>query len=284
MLGGGAPPLGSPRGNPRDTSQPSDVAAGNVQTVVGIPGTRGQTDTNLLELSESGKSNFKVVGSCETRRCTNFIGAGPGPLNLAKQSCLIEGKKIVYGNQLTPFHEGPFGTLPTSENSEDGANFTNTENTENRDAELRAQPCFVEENNRCLPTLLEMPQPLDISMAGDVGAQRTKGISQRPTCSIGSSTSVTASRREVRQFMLSMSDALSDSAVLNCNKRFWLQNLEMEAQNMWNLGKELGAGFLGPEREMVERIIELEKRDQIEWTESRKIERRGIEKVIHEDP
>lgn len=53
---------------------------------------------------------------------------------------------------------------------------------------------------------------------------------------------------------------------------------------MWNLGKKLGAGFLGPEREMVERIIELEKRDQIEWTESRKIERRGIEKVIHEDP
>lgn len=74
-----------------------------------------------------------------------------------------------------------------------------------------------------------------------------------------SKTTTSGSRKETRQQMLSLCDSLLDSAVANCNRRYWLQNLEGEAKKLWCLGKELGTVFEGNEDEIVERLIEMEK-------------------------
>lgn len=73
--------------------------------------------------------------------------------------------------------------------------------------------------------------------------------------------SIVASRREVRHFLLTMSDSLSDTGIANCNRRFWLQNVELEARKFWSFGKEIGVDFMGNHDEMVEKLIEMEKRD-----------------------
>lgn len=51
-------------------------------------------------------------------------------------------------------------------------------------------------------------------------------------------------------------------------------------KKLWKLGNELGVGFMGSDEEMVERLIELEKRHHINWTE---MERVGDARGDHED-
>lgn len=99
---------------------------------------------------------------------------------------------------------------------------------------------------------------------------------QRPSSSSESLLSGGA-RREVHQFVLSLSDYLSDSGVANCNRRFWLQNVELEARNLWTLGKEIGVRFTGNEDEIVEKLIAMEQRDHNGWSEFIKKARGGVE-------
>lgn len=48
----------------------------------------------------------------------------------------------------------------------------------------------------------------------------------------------------------------------NCNRRFWVQNLGVEARNLWGLYKELRVSFVGDEDEMIQKLIAMEKRDR----------------------
>lgn len=69
-------------------------------------------------------------------------------------------------------------------------------------------------------------------------------------------------RKEVRQNLFSLCSSLSDSAIANCNRGFWIRNEEDEARNIWDFGKLLGVSFSGEDKEIISRLVNMEKRDE----------------------
>lgn len=66
-------------------------------------------------------------------------------------------------------------------------------------------------------------------------------------------------RARLLQHALSLS--LSDSGIANCNRMFWEKCKENEALRLWALGRELGVTHQGDETLMVDKFLELERRD-----------------------
>lgn len=64
---------------------------------------------------------------------------------------------------------------------------------------------------------------------------------------------------------MSLSNSVSDSELQNNNRVLWLKNLEYEAHNLWNLGKELGVTYVGSEADMIAQLVGMEKRDNAGW-------------------
>ncbi|XP_057446388.1 putative bark agglutinin LECRPA3 [Lotus japonicus] len=83
-------------------------------------------------------------------------------------------------------------------------------------------------------------------------------------------------RKEVRQFMLSLCDSLSESGILNCNKLFWERSKKSEARDLWNSGKALGVNVGEDDERMIDRILELEYRDEEEMEVSSRRAVKGI--------
>jgi len=54
---------------------------------------------------------------------------------------------------------------------------------------------------------------------------------------------------------------ISDSAIRNCNKLFWLKNDNGNVRRMWNIGKEMDFSLLGEEEIIINRLCSLETRD-----------------------
>ncbi|XP_057427959.1 uncharacterized protein LOC130721213 [Lotus japonicus] len=119
-----------------------------------------------------------------------------------------------------------------------------------------------------------MPIPFPLKS----GTTQSQSAAQKETSATSSlRTSASDSRRATRQHVLSVCNSLSDKTVANCNRRFWLQNVEGEAKKLWRLGEEMRAVFKGSEEEIVERLIEMEKRDQQGWTKMTSMARDGEE-------
>jgi len=63
----------------------------------------------------------------------------------------------------------------------------------------------------------------------------------------GSSTVVGRAFKFVSSRELRSKNFISDNAVINCNKLFWLKNDNGKVSRMWNIGKEIGFSLLGEE-------------------------------------
>ena len=72
---------------------------------------------------------------------------------------------------------------------------------------------------------------------------------------------VVSSRQDARVGSLSGNN-LSDGAVRNCNRLYWINNEHSEAVRIWTIGKELGFTFSGEEEVVVGRIQAMEIRDK----------------------
>ena len=55
---------------------------------------------------------------------------------------------------------------------------------------------------------------------------------------------------------------MSDGAVRNCNRLYWINNEYSEAVRIWTIRKELGFSFSGEEEVVVGRIQAMEIRDK----------------------
>jgi len=55
---------------------------------------------------------------------------------------------------------------------------------------------------------------------------------------------------------------LSDGAVRNCNRLYWINNEHSEAVRIWTIGKEWGFSFSGEEVVVVGRIQAMEIQDK----------------------
>lgn len=80
----------------------------------------------------------------------------------------------------------------------------------------------------------------------------------------GSFLSCPEIRKQVRHKVHSMCSTISDSEIINCNRGFWIRNGEDEARNIWDAGKLLGVTFSGEDREIISRLVTMEKRDESE--------------------
>jgi len=68
-------------------------------------------------------------------------------------------------------------------------------------------------------------------------------------------------RKNVRSVLSHISNFVSDMAINNCNRLFWLKHGSLETIRVWELGKQLGA-TCGVEGNVMVSLKELEKRDR----------------------
>lgn len=66
---------------------------------------------------------------------------------------------------------------------------------------------------------------------------------------------------EVRQVFPSLSNYISDAGIRNSNSLFWLKEEEKEAMKLWGIAKTLGANLLGCDEVLIQKLVELEKKD-----------------------
>ena len=69
-------------------------------------------------------------------------------------------------------------------------------------------------------------------------------------------------RKHIRSVLSQISNSVSDMAIKNCNRLFWLKRGSLETIRLWELGKQLGA-TCGVEENIMVSLEELEKRDRI---------------------
>lgn len=69
------------------------------------------------------------------------------------------------------------------------------------------------------------------------------------------------SMKQLRQFVYSLSNSISDSDMENCNRLFMLKSAESEAQMIYTIGKGLEVSFRGKEEEMAASLLNLERKD-----------------------
>lgn len=67
-----------------------------------------------------------------------------------------------------------------------------------------------------------------------------------------------------RHRVASVCSSMSSSAVENCNRNFWVRNVEDEARKIWDFGQKLGVSFFGDDKEIVDRLVVMENRDSDE--------------------
>ena len=68
-------------------------------------------------------------------------------------------------------------------------------------------------------------------------------------------------RRNVRSAISHISNFVSDIAINNCNRLFWLKHGSLETIRVWELGKQIGA-TCGVEGNVMISLEDLEKRDR----------------------
>jgi len=68
-------------------------------------------------------------------------------------------------------------------------------------------------------------------------------------------------RKNIRSVLSQISNSVSDTAINNCNRLFWLKHGSLETIRVWELGKQLGASC-GEEGKVMVSLEELEKRDR----------------------
>ena len=68
-------------------------------------------------------------------------------------------------------------------------------------------------------------------------------------------------RKNVRSALSHISNSVSDMAINNCNRLFWLKYGSLETIRVWELGKQIGA-TCGVEGNVMVSLEELEKRDR----------------------
>lgn len=86
-------------------------------------------------------------------------------------------------------------------------------------------------------------------------------------------------RSQERQNEYSTCSSISDSRIELCNKRYWTRNSAEEAEKIWGLGKLLGVSFSGDNRDMVNRLSEMEDRDSEEFSNVTRKEGGGVQSV-----
>ena len=69
-------------------------------------------------------------------------------------------------------------------------------------------------------------------------------------------------RKNIRLVLSQINNFVSDLAINNCNRLFWLKHGSLETIRVWELGKQLGA-TCGEEGKVMVSLDELEKRDRI---------------------
>ena len=67
--------------------------------------------------------------------------------------------------------------------------------------------------------------------------------------------------KNIRSVLSQISNSVSDMAINNCNRLFWLKHGSLETIRVWELGKQLGASC-GEEGKVMVSLEELEKRDR----------------------
>lgn len=70
-----------------------------------------------------------------------------------------------------------------------------------------------------------------------------------------------------------------DNTIKNCNHIFWLRNEPGQATRIWNIGKEIFFTFSWEDNIIVNRIDELENKDN----RSNQVSGERVETVINED-
>jgi len=76
-----------------------------------------------------------------------------------------------------------------------------------------------------------------------------------------SSMNTTQQRRQVRSAIHNLCNSISDTDIVNCNRLFWMRNSSIEANTIWNLGKQLRITFIGEENRILEQLQKMEERD-----------------------
>lgn len=84
--------------------------------------------------------------------------------------------------------------------------------------------------------------------------------------------------KKKRAMHRALSLSLSDSGIANCNMIFWEKCKESEAHRLWALGQKLGVTHQGEAASMIEKFLEMEKRDAADL-ENRSSQDRGHNEV-----
>ena len=80
--------------------------------------------------------------------------------------------------------------------------------------------------------------------------------------------------RQLRSALSQISNSVSDMAINNCNRLFWLNNGSLETIRLWELEKQLGATG-GVEGNVVVNLKVLEKRDRNQKSQREEGENKG---------
>ena len=83
-------------------------------------------------------------------------------------------------------------------------------------------------------------------------------------------------RKYVRSVLSQISNSVSDLAINNCNRLFWLKNGSLETIRLWELGKKIGASC-GEEGKVMLNLEELEVRDRSLKSRREEGEHRGFQ-------
>jgi len=95
-------------------------------------------------------------------------------------------------------------------------------------------------------------------LIGESSLNRKKKQSEYPLTNLSMNSN---KRLQFRLVSHSSSSSVSDSDIINCNRLFWLRNNSTEAINMWNICKSVGFSYSGEEQDIIQRINDLEERD-----------------------
>jgi len=81
-------------------------------------------------------------------------------------------------------------------------------------------------------------------------------------------------RRQLSSALSQISNSVSDMAINNCNRLFWLKHGSVETIRLWELGKQLGATG-GVEGNIIVNLEVLEKRDRNKKSQREEGENKG---------